>query len=421
MMLRAPAPAVRLAAVRLAAAALATAALVAGAFAAAAFAAAAPPARLEIVHPGKGHEVHLSAAAVGVAGDGVPIVAWAAQEGHDNALYAARPGRGGPVRVNPPGTSVDSLHQAPGVAVGPGGEVYLTWSSRRPVPAGGLFASDLRLSRSLDGGATWDSHLTVNEDTPTSHSFEGVAVAPDGTVLVAWIEMRDGKPATFLARVADRGARITERLRLDTEETCVCCRVDVAAGPADGVAVFWRKVFPGDVRDMVLATSRDGGRTFGAPVLVHADRWKITACPHRGGSVATDARGRLYAVWYTEGTDGRPALLFTTSSDGRRFAAPRRLHTATGSIADHVRLAVDGAGRGVVVWEDATAVRRRVVMRTTVDGGRTLGPPRTLTQAVKAFAPDVAVAPGGFVVVWHEEQFPSIKTVIQSVQPGDQR
>jgi hypothetical protein len=387
--------------------------LVAGVALVAALANAATPTRLEITHPGKGHEVHVSAAAVGIGGDGEPIVAWAAQEGADNILYAARPGQGVPVRVNPSGTSVDSLHQAPGVAVGPQGEIYLTWSSRRPVPVGGLFASDLRVSRSLDGGKTWDGHLRVSEDKPTSHSFEGAAVTPDGTVIVAWIETRDGTAATFVARVVDRGARVAETLRLDTGETCVCCRIDATAGPGDSVAVLWRKVFPDNVRDMVLAASRDGGRTFGAPTRVHADGWKITACPHRGGSLAADAHGRLYAAWYTEGTEGRPDLLFATSADGRRFSTPRRLHTATGSIPDHVRLAFDAAGRGVVVWEDATAVRRRLVMRTTRDGGRTLSPPRTLTQAVKAFAPDVVAGSGGFIIVWHEEAFPSIKTVIQ--------
>ena len=378
--------------------------------------AAPPPARLELTHPARGHQVSVSGAAVAVTADGAPVVAWATQEGGDNVLYAARPGDGGPVRVNPPGTSVDALHQAPGLVAGSQGELYLTWSSRRPVPTGGLFASDLRLSRSLDGGKTWDGHLRVNEDTPTSHSFEGLAVAPDGTVIVAWIETRDGRAATFAARVGERGTRVGEPLRLDTGETCVCCRIDVAAGPGDRVAVLWRKVFADNVRDMVLATSRDGGRTFTPPARVHGDGWKIAACPHRGGSVATDARGRLYAVWYTEGTEGRPDLLFATSADGRQFSAPRRLHTAPGSIPDQARLAVDAAGRGAVVWEDLTAVRRRVVMRTTLDGGRTLSPPQTLTQAVKAFAPDVVVAPGGFLVVWHEEQFPSIKTVIHSVK-----
>ena len=374
-----------------------------------------PPPRVEITHPGRGHEVHLSGAAVAIAADGTPVVTWASQEGNDNVLYAARAGHGAPVRVNPPGTSVDSLHQSPGIAAGPDGTLFITWSSRKPVPKGGLFASDLQLSSSHDSGVTWSGPVRVNDDQPTSHSFEGLAVAPDGAVLVAWIETRDDKAATMLARVTERGTRVAEPIRLDTGETCVCCRVDVAVGPGDGVSVLWRKVLADNVRDMVLAVSRDGGRSFAAPALVHADGWKITACPHRGGSIAADAKGRLYAVWYTEATEGRPDVLFATSTDARRFSPPRRLHTATGSIPDQARLAVDAAGRAVVVWEDSTAVRRRILMRTTRDGGRTLSPPQSLSPAIKAFAPAVAVAQVGFIIVWHEEQFPSIKTVVQTL------
>jgi hypothetical protein len=181
---------------------------------------------------------------------------------------------------------------------------------------------------------------------------------------------------------------------------------------------MWRKVFPGDIRDMVLSRSRDGGRTFEAATTVHADRWKITACPHRGGQVAADARGRLYAVWYTEGAGGRPDVLFATAPDGRRFGAPRRVHTATGSVPDQARLAIDAAGRGVVVWEDSTAVRRRILLRSIGEGGR-LGPVQTLSQALKAWAPAVTAGPEGFLVAWHEEQFPAIRTIVLRI-PGEE-
>ncbi|MGH7964981.1 MAG: hypothetical protein ACRERD_24730 [Candidatus Binatia bacterium] len=142
--------------------------------------------RTEISHPGKGHEVHISGAAVAVTRNGEALVAWAAQEGQTNNLYLARPGAEGakPVRINPEGMAVDSLHQPPGIALGLEGEVYVSWSSAKPKPEGVFFASDLRLSRSLDGGKSFESHLRVNEDRPTSHSFEGLAVAADGTVLV---------------------------------------------------------------------------------------------------------------------------------------------------------------------------------------------------------------------------------------------
>ena len=376
--------------------------------------------RQELTVFDKPHEAHVSAPAVAVTRDGKIVLAWIAQQGHDNNLFVAQPGSDPkPVRVNPEGLSVDSLHQPPGLALGPGGEVYVSWSSAKPVPEGGLFASDLRLSRSLDGGRTFENPLRVNEDRPISHSFEGLGVAPDGTVIVSWIDSRDGVSTggTYLARVTERGSRVEKTLKLDEGETCVCCRIDVAAGPGDTVAVAWRKVFPGSIRDMVVGLSRDGARSFSPAGLVHADRWKINACPHRGGSVAMDGRGRVYLAWYTETAEGQPRMLFAASGDGLRFGPPSRLNTAAGYIPDQVRLAADPAGRVAIVWEEATAVRRRVLLRYSTDGGRTLSAPQALSQAIKAYAPDVAVAPSGdFVVAWHEEQFPVLKTVTQAIR-----
>jgi hypothetical protein len=375
--------------------------------------------RHEIAHAGKAHESHLSAPAVTVRRDGTALVAWFAQQGHDNHLFVVQAGASNPpTRVNPDGLTVESLHQAPGLALGPNDEIYLTWSSPKPVPPGGYFASDLRLSRSLDGGRAFEAPLRVNEDRPISHSFEGFTVAADGTILLAWIDSREGPtaPRTWFARVVERGTRVERVTRLDDAETCVCCRIDVASAGTT-VAVFWRKVFPGSLRDMVLDVSRDRGHSFGAPALVHADRWKIAACPHRGGSIAMDAGGRAYLAWYTEGTDDQPRMLFATSADGQRFGAPTRLDSATGSVPDHVRVAATGDGRVAIVWEEATAVRRRIVFRASVDAGRTLGAPQVLSQAIKAYAPDIAAAPNGeFVVAWHEEQFPSIKTIVQTIE-----
>jgi hypothetical protein len=385
----------------------------------------APPAgRLELTHPAGGHEVHVSAAAVAAGPDGRPILAWVTQKDHVNTVLVGRPGSdAAPVRVNPAGTSVDSLHQAPGLAVASTGEVYVTWSSPKPKPEGVLYASDLHLARSLDGGRTFEVPLRLNDDRPISHSFEDLAVAAEGTVLVGWIDSRDGhgRTATYVARVTERGSRLERVTRLAGGETCVCCRVDVTTGPGEGAAVMWRKVFPSDVRDMVVSRSSDGGRTFGPAATVHADGWKITACPHRGGRLATDANGRAYAVWYTEATTDRPDVLLAVAADGRRFGPPRRVNAATGSVPDHARLAVGADGRGIVVWEDSTAVRRRILLRSIGEGGRTLGPVRTLSQAIKAWAPDVAVVPGGFLVAWHEERFPSTRTIVQHISAEEAR
>ena len=80
-------------------------------------------------------------------------------------------------------------------------------------------------------------------------------------------------------------------------------------------------------------------------------------------------------------------------------------------------MAVSPAGHAVMVWEDATAVRRRVLLRYTTDSGETLSPIHILSQAIQAYAPDVAASPtGACVVVWHKEAWPAIKTVLRPVR-----
>lgn len=375
--------------------------------------------RVEFTHPGEGHESAISGAAVAAGRSGEVFITWARSEGQTRNLYLARLDQEAhrTVRVNPEGTAVDSLHQSPGIAVGPKGEIYISWSSAKSKPEGTLFASDLRLSRSLDGGQSFDSHLRINEDRPISHAFEGLAVAADGTVLVSWIDSREGweKANTYLARIGKQGSQLEKVVTLDGD-TCVCCRSHLAAGPKNTVAALWRKVFPGDIRDMELGLSRDDGRSFAPATLVHADHWQINACPHRGGSVALDAQGQIYVTWYTEGDQGRPKVLFALSADGRGFVQPQRLDVSTSSIPDHVRMAVNATGRTVIVWEDATAVRRQVLMRYSLDGGKTFSSVQTLSQALKAYAPDIVVSSdGNFIVAWHEEQFPATKTVVQNL------
>jgi hypothetical protein len=357
-----------------------------------------------------------SATGPGHAGHGGPT-------GARVQLARLGPGAWGPVAVHADGPALEGLHHSPLIAVAPGGEVYVQWSSARDKPESVLFASDLRLSRSLDGGRTFDTHLRVNEDRVISHSFDGLAVLADGTAVSSWIDAREGpqKDATWVARVTERGTRVASVARLDGD-TCVCCRVAVARLGPDAVGVLWRKVFTGDVRDMVMAVSRDGGKTFGAPARVHDDGWVINACPHRGGQVGADGRGRLVTAWYTEGRKGVPAVLVAVSADGARFSAPQRLNASRSTVPDAVRLAVSPDGAALAVWEESTAVRRRVVARASADGGRTWGQERALSPALKAYEPAVAAAPdGGFVVGWLEERFPAVKLVVQRIAVGPAR
>lgn len=373
--------------------------------------------RHEIVHPGAAHRVHVSGPALAVAPDGRVHLAWsrgdaAAPEIVTLRLGAEEADAAAFVGVSPPGLAASASHDPPGLAVGPQGEVHVTWSSRRPAGAGTPFAADLWLSTSLDGGARFGPPLRVSEETPRSRGFEGVAADAAGAVLVAWIETGEEGAATLLARVEE--GVVTSRARLGAR-TCPCCRVEVAVGSDGRVGVLWRDELPGQVRDMVMALSRDGGRSFASPRLVHDDGWALDACPHRGGSLAFDGRGRVAAAWYTEGPQQRPAVTLALAADGVTFGLPRPLHDLPGALPDRVSLALRPDGAGLVVWESATPVRREIAGRSVGDAGRRLGATRVLSRALKASAPAAAVTPsGGLVVAWNEEAFPTLRTIVQT-------
>src|SRR5260221_10421543 len=106
-------------------------------------------------------------------------------------------------------------------------------------------------------------------------------------------------------------------------------------------------VFPGGVRDIALARSADGGRTFQAPVRVSEDNWKIDACPDDGPAMTIDRRGVLHITWPTLVRDPdaqRMAIFESTSTDGGATFSPRaRVDAAAGGPA-HPRIATGAAG-----------------------------------------------------------------------------
>ena len=86
-----------------------------------------------------------------------------------------------------------------GPAVAPDGMLYLVWSDNRHGDAVNT-DTDIFLSRSSDGGATWSAPIRVNDDpigNDQDQFFPWVAVAPNGGVVVIFHDRRLD-PANFL-------------------------------------------------------------------------------------------------------------------------------------------------------------------------------------------------------------------------------
>lgn len=156
--------------------------------------------------------------------------------------------------------------------------------------------------RSADGGRTWVGPTSVNDRASSAREgLHGLAAGAGGSVHVVWLDLRDGQTKVLGARSLDQG-RTWEPNRLvyaSPEGTvCECCQPTVAANDHGEVAVMWRNSLAG-ARDMFLARSNDGGRTFGEPQKLGTGSWPLRACPMDGGGVAV-AAGSVATVWRRE-------------------------------------------------------------------------------------------------------------------------
>jgi hypothetical protein len=366
---------------------------------------------------------------------GTGFVAWIAAEGGASNVFLARVepdgGMEASVRVNDRPGDAAPHEQAPAqVAAGPDGAVYVLWQNNVKVPGRRFPASDLRFARSAYGGRTFSPAITVNDDAggvPSSHTFHDLAVAPDGTVWVSWIDSRakdaaraarprsaapaaagghghkhmgddDLPPSEIrIAKSTDGGRTFGPGMVVDTAP-CPCCRTSLAFGADGSVYLAWRKEYGGDVRDVVVARLGTGEAAFSAPVRVHADAWVFPACPHSGPSLAVDARGRVHVGWYT-GREGRQGLWYARSDDlGRTFGVPVALVTGEDVPPSQVALSARGADV-LAAWDDRPAEGRRIALaRIGADGEM------VRMEGGAGRIPSMEARGDGALVAWHDRQ-----------------
>ena len=129
-----------------------------------------------------------------------------------------------------------------------------------------------------------------------------------------------------------------------------CCRPKVAPGMGGAVYVTWRKVFQGNIRDMVVSASKDAGETFAPPVRIAEDNWKINGCPESGATALVVGR-RLYVAWMTEATPQQAGVKLAWSDDGAKSFAPPVLVSKGLLDANHPVLSASGDSDPVLVFQ----------------------------------------------------------------------
>lgn len=173
------------------------------------------------------------------------------------------------------------------------GNVYVAWA-RNPMPG---LNTEVYVSKSSDGGVTWDPAVRANAPNAAGQDFmPSIVAAPDGTVYVAWLQI-------------------------------------------------WGIFF-----NITVSQSTNGGSTFTTHTNASGQfPGSIAAYP----SLSIDSAGRLYLAYM--GAPSTPGLGFhlnvTRSDDGSSWTAPSQL-TPDSVYPSPPGNLVDASGRVHLVWTD---------------------------------------------------------------------
>lgn len=322
--------------------------------------------------------------------------------------------------VNPPG--IVDANNSPTATANPVDPDNVVVVHRRDRPEYGA-----ALHWTDDGGETWETTelpLPAGKDRPFAPD---AAFAPDGTLYVSYVNLTGAGNTPenlWLVRSDDGGRSVSEPVRVTGE---LAFQARVAVAPDGTVHVVWLQAEEVAVLSLpepapiVAVHSTDGGRTFSETTRVSDDGRDLVGAP----SVVVDDDGGLFVLYVDFKDDARdfrnlegPAwdqpvtLVLTRSQDaGQTFASGVEVDDGM-VLADRFMvflpefpsLASDGEGSLYVAWSDNRSGDRDVLLRRSTDRGATWSEPTKVNDnpagdGTDQYLPQVAVAPSGRVDV----------------------
>ncbi len=294
--------------------------------------------------------------------------------GAGNAIYFAASRDQGrtlsaPVKVAEGAPLGLGRHRGPRIAITPSGIVITA------------VIADLMAWRSTDGGKTWSTGVTVNDQPGSAGEGLHAMAAGHGLLFAVWLDHRTGTQGKRLYGAAseDGGATWSKNVLVYESPSgtiCQCCHPSAVIDAGGVIHVMWRNALDGN-RDMYLAHSADGGATFSPAEKFGDGSWALDACPMDGGGLAIGARAKPVSVWRRESD------VYLSEAGGREEKIEAGKDAA---------LAIGPSGV-YAVWISSGAVRARIP-----------GMQAPVTLAAQGAFPQAVAVPGGPVLAAWEDR-----------------
>lgn len=332
-----------------------------------------------------------------------------------------------PVAVSGGDTGVVSETANPAqIAISPAGDIFVLYTQQVPSPLLEKGRGIPRLVRSDNGGRSFSApaNIATHDAAKTSVEMTDLTIAPDGSLFVAWLDHRneiaraelpeDLRPKDVryldeddptvqvrLSRSLDGGETFSPSM-LVADGASERSRVALATAADGTVIAAWRtklNQFKGSydaVRDVEIASSHDGGRSWSDPKKVHNDRFKAGDCPQITVGLDTDGTGRVHIAWYT-GNSINPGIYYAVSENGgRSFSPPATLLTDDWVPYADVKLAVDGRGYAWIAFEDRRVDNDERVTLLSMDPAGKISAARSWPGQ----APDITAGDDSVMLLW---------------------
>lgn len=246
-------------------------------------------------------------------------------------------------------------------------------------------------SVSPDAGQTWGIPQPITRE---SQAVEFVALQPlnDGRLLAAWLDARGRTGHHGLQKLYARVLGTESRDVLVDDSVCDCCQLSFTA-LGDTAWLAYRGRTSDEVRDMRIAEYRAGN--WSAPRSLHADGWKIAACPVNGPQLAAES-SRVAAVWFTAANNQSRVLAGVATGGLTTIVSPQRIDL--GKPQGRVDTVLLRDGRALFTWLESSANEKEggIYGRTLAANGE-LSAPALLAATTTARAsgfPRIAALPG---------------------------
>jgi hypothetical protein len=241
----------------------------------------------------------------------------------------------------------------------------------------GTYSYDVQMASSTDGGATWGKPFLLNRDgKQAEHGFVTLAALPDGGVGATWLDGRKmtggghdssghdaGGDMSIRYATVDATGTVANDVELDGR-ACECCTTGMTM-TSTGPVIVYRDRSLDEVRDIAYVTKTSAGWI--RPARVHADDWKINACPVNGPQA--DAIGARVAIaWFTAAQEKGRAYVAFSDDGGRTFG--KAVQIDDGKPIGRLDVVLLGEEAALVTWLEQTQTGGEIRARRVTTAGK---------------------------------------------------